>query len=130
MIDSGGRSVVLQDFLIAAMAAISGGLSGVDTEITVDQWWIAALAAAVTATLLGASDRSRTGVWVLAGVGVLAMAGIVWSAASDSLSTAALSLGMIGMGAGMALNRLVFGVVGRVPDARLDRERDRGRSWL
>ncbi|WP_459194475.1 hypothetical protein [Halosimplex sp. J119] len=128
MIGGSVRSVIWGDLFVGTMAIIAGALSAVGVRITADQWWIGVAATALTAALMAASDRSRTGLWVLVGVGMLAMAGIVWSAASDGIPRAILPLGMIGLGAGTVLNRLVFGVVRSVPDARLARQGGLGGS--
>ncbi|WP_123536276.1 hypothetical protein [Halosimplex salinum] len=124
-------SVVRRDLLVAALVFVAGSLSGAGSGFPVDQWWVGVVAAAVTAVLMGASDRSRAGTWAIAAVGGVAMlallwsgVGVVWSGAGEGIPVDALPFLMVGMSVGMALNRVAFGVVRPVSTVRLARERD------
>ncbi|WP_049937839.1 hypothetical protein [Haloplanus natans] len=86
-------------------------------------WWPVPPVALGWGLLTAASDRSRAGLYLLYGAGVLAMAGVVWAVVTTESFVGAVPLVLYGLGVGSAANRLLFGVVRPVPTARRKRER-------
>ena len=118
--------IVLLDAFLAASTFLQYWL--IRQFTTNDDWWITGVVALVTFGLLAAADRSRTGVWALGGAGLLAIAALVWVAATDAVRTFPLTWLMLGIAVAMAANRFVFGVVRPIPEAR--RRRTDTSSWV
>lgn len=88
-------------------------------------WPLVGAGVAVGTFLLGAaSDRSRAGTWVLVGVGSLAIVALVAAAVNGSVPVGVIPPAILGMAVGVATNRILFGVLNPVPEARLRREAD------
>jgi hypothetical protein len=95
-------------------------------------WWVAALAAAVAAVGMYASDhglagfRTRTqGMALVAGF-LAVVAGAAGLVAATGLSVdAAVPVGIGGLGLGLLAYRVAFGVVLPVPEDRLERAGER-----
>ncbi|SDN02397.1 hypothetical protein SAMN04487949_3205 [Halogranum gelatinilyticum] len=111
-----GTKVVLLDAFLAASTFLQYWLTR--QFATNGDWWIAGVVALVTFGLFVAADRSRVGLWALVGVGVLAMAILVWMGATGTLRTYPFGWFFLGVAVAIAANRFVFGVVRPVPEAR------------
>jgi len=104
------------------------GLVVTPTATLREWWWVAALAAVVTAAGAYASDHElagfrtrRQGVALVAGF-LAALAGAAGLVAATDLSVdAAVPVGIGGLGIGLLVYRVTFGVVLPVPEYRLER---------
>lgn len=76
--------------------------------------------ALLTAALLAGADRSRLGLWIFGASGVLAIVGVVL-VGTEPWVVSLLPVSMLGMVVGWLLNRVLFGVVGPVPETRIER---------
>lgn len=123
---------ILQQELIVAASNVGVGLMllAATDGFTGDLWWVGALAAAVTAVLFAAADRSRAGLWGLYAAGVLAVVALVWGVTTEAVAVGVVAPAMLGMGVGFALNRVVFGVVRPIPAARKRREQTTFSEWV
>ncbi len=88
------------------------------TLVVDDGWWLAVAVALVSGGLIAAADRSQTGLWALVVAGILAMVAIVWIGFTASDLLFYMPRALLGLGVGMGLNRLVFGVIRPLPDLR------------
>lgn len=118
--------IVLVDAFIAASTFLQYWLTREFT--TNDDWWVAGVVALVTFGLFAAADRSRVGLWALTGVGLLAIAALVWMGATSTLGTYPLGWLFLGIAIAMAANRFLFGVVRPVPEAH--RRRMDSSGWV
>jgi hypothetical protein len=81
----------------------------------------------VTAALFAGADRSRLGLWIFGAVGALVIAGLIFVMAelattgTESWVFAVIPGGVVGLGVGWLLNRVVFGLVRPVPQTRVER---------
>ena len=104
----------------AVIGATSVGLGATMAEaFAADRWLVAVAVAAVTAGAAAAADRSWAGLWAMFAVGVLGIGGVVWAVTADAVGV--IPMALLGMGAGVLLNRVAFGVVRPVPDVRRQR---------
>ena len=117
--DSLDRKIVAFDAFIGATSVGTGAtMAG---AFAAGRWWVVAVVGgAVTVALVAAADRSRAGVWAMFAVGVLGMGGVVWAVTADAAGV--IPMVIVGMGVGVLLNRVAFGVVRPVPAARRRRE--------
>lgn len=76
--------------------------------------------ALLTAALAASADRSRLGIWLFAAVIVLAAVALVMIGFEPWLEPI-VSVGLLGVGIGQFLNRMLFGIVGSVPEPRVER---------
>lgn len=98
---------------------------------TTDAWWFGVIIAAIVGSLHAAADRSRLGFWmavvaaVVAGAIIIwaALNAIVWETVSGDRYMQPLPWLFFGLAVGIGLNRLAFGVLRPIPEARLLRER-------
>ncbi|WP_018257987.1 hypothetical protein [Halomicrobium katesii] len=114
--------IVRQDIGIAIRNVTVGVMLAGTVAFAVDQWWISVVAIVVAGLLSASADRSRAGMWVLIAIGTVAILGLGWGMLRDTVPTGVLPLVLIGMGAGLALNRVLFGVLRPVPEVRQRRE--------
>ena len=117
------RSIVVRDFIIATSNVTVAVTTG-STVGGLHPWPLGALMFAFATLLFAAADRSDVGDWPLALglVGAIAVfAAALWWALPGSLLRIVPPL-LLGLGLGTAANRLLFGVVYPLPDARLRRE--------
>lgn len=76
--------------------------------------------ALLTAVLAASADRSRLGIWLFAAVVVLVVVAFVTIGIEPWLEPI-VSVGLLGVGIGQFLNRMLFGIVGSVPEPRVER---------
>lgn len=119
--DSDGRIVRMELGVACATFVTASMLTTVARPPT--GWWPVPLVALTWGLLTAASDRSRTGLYLLSGAGVLAMAGVVWAVVATDSFAGVVPVVLYGLGIGFAANRLLFGVVRPVPERRRERER-------
>ncbi|MDS0260709.1 hypothetical protein NDI56_14980 [Haloarcula sp. S1CR25-12] len=117
------RAVVARDLFVGTSSVVTAGLIAASLDGPTP-WPLGAFAAAFGVVLCAAVDRSNAGVWGLtAGVsgGILALAAVLWWLVPDTPDGMLPPL-LFGLGVGTAANRLLFGVVYPLPDARRERE--------
>gem|GEM_PF-1201921 len=106
--------------IAGSTVAVAGMLSTVG--VAGIWWWLAPLATLGTALLTAASDRCREGLWLLYAAAGLATIAILWAVVAGNTGVELIPPALAGVGAGFGANRLLFGVVYSVPDARRRRE--------
>lgn len=116
------RRIVLLDLTVALTQVSLGVLLDGTVAFAADQWWVAPAVAAATSLLTYASDRSESGKRAMIGVGTAGILAVIWAFATDALVTGVVALAILGIGVGIGLNRVVFGVVRAIPEPRLARE--------
>lgn len=105
----------------------NGGFDGLR-----EAWWLAVLAGVATVALVSADEQRfthwdgyRRGALAIASVvAATVLVGAVVVATTIPVQTA-VSIALVGIGLGLLVYRLVYGVVRPVPRARLDRAGDR-----
>jgi apolipoprotein N-acyltransferase len=126
MASSVRRKIVGVDMFIAALNIAIGIMMGT-AAFAAELWWVGLVVAVVTVVLLAAADRSRAGIWAMVAVFAVGMVALIWT---DTFSISIMSLVILGLAAGMAVNRLLFGVVGPIPEARRRREQMDWYDWF
>jgi hypothetical protein len=117
------RTVVARDLFVGSSSVVTAILIAYSLDGPT-AWVLGALAAAFGVVLCAAVDRSTAGVWGLtAGVSgsILALAAVLWWLVPETPGGVLPPL-LFGLGVGMAANRLLFGVVYSLPQARRRRE--------
>jgi len=117
------RAVVARDLFVGTSSVVTAGLIAASLDGPT-AWSLGVFAAAFGVVLCVAADRSTAGVWGLtAGLsgGILALAAVLWWLVPDTPDGVFPPL-LFGLGVGTALNRLLFGVVYPLPEARRERE--------
>ncbi|ELZ05121.1 hypothetical protein [Natrialba aegyptia] len=112
------KRVVTFDLMLALSNLVVCLLLGGVVAFEFDWWPVGVAAALVTGVLSAAADRGRAGQWLLSAVGILAIAVLVWLTITDALVLEAIPWLLLGLAAGIAVNRLYFGVVRPVPAFR------------
>ena len=110
------RSELRMGFVAVSFCAMITLSMGIPTDGTV----IGVGVALLTAALLAGADRSRLGLWIFGASGVLAIVGVVL-VGTEPWVVSLLPVSMLGMVVGWLLNRVLFGVVGPVPETRIER---------
>jgi len=116
------QSIVRRDIGIAIGNVGVGVMMAGTVGFAVEQWWIGVVTLVVAGLLIASADRSRAGKWVLIAIGTVAIVALGWGMFRDTVPTGVLPLVLIGMGTGLALNRVLFGVLRPVPEVRQRRE--------
>ncbi|WP_267641341.1 hypothetical protein [Haloarchaeobius amylolyticus] len=120
--DETAKRIVAVD-LFVALSNVGTGLVIADTFPAAAEYaWVGVAVAVLATVLVAASDRSRAGMWVLVGVGTFGILALLVGWATDTMPMSAAPPMMVGMGVGLGLHRLVFGVLGPVPDVRRARQ--------
>jgi hypothetical protein len=117
------RTVVVRDLVLAA-SNVTVAVTSASTVGGLHPWPLGVVMCAFSALLFGAADRSDVGDGVLAAGlagAIVVFAAALWWALPGSLLRIVPPL-LLGLGLGTATNRLLFGVVYPLPDARLRRE--------
>ncbi|WP_323172016.1 hypothetical protein [Natrialba sp. PRR66] len=109
------KRVVSFDLMLALSNLVVCLLLGGVVAFEFDWWPVGVAAALVTGVLSAAADRRRAGQWLLSAVGILAIVVLVWLTITDALVFEAIPWLLLGLAAGIAVNRLYFGVVRPVP---------------
>ena len=116
------RTVVVRDLFVALSSVVTATMTASTADGPI-AWWRGATTAVGSVALFGAVDRTHVGtvplVTMLTGVAVLLL-GVAWSLLGP-LFTVVPPL-LFGFGVGTATNRLVFGVLYPLPEARRKRE--------
>ncbi|MBX0286413.1 hypothetical protein [Haloarcula salinisoli] len=117
------RTVVARDLFVGASSVVTALLIAYSLgEPTI--WPLGVFAAVFGVVLCAAVDRSAAGVWELtAGLlgSILVLAAVLWWLVPGTPEGVLPPL-VFGLGVGTALNRLLFGVVYPLPEARRERE--------
>ena len=117
------RAVVVRDLVIAA-SNVTVAVTTASTVGGLRAWPLGVLMFAFSSLLFAAADRSNAGDRVL-GAGlvgaIVVFAAALWWVLGGSVLRIVSPL-LLGLGLGTAANRLLFGVVYPLPDARLRRE--------
>ncbi|WP_324663471.1 hypothetical protein [Haloarcula sediminis] len=117
------RTVVARDLFVGTSSVVTSGLIAYSLDGPT-AWSLGAVAAAVGVVVFAVVDRSTAGAYGLtAGLSgsILAFAAVLWWLVPGP-PVAVFPPLLFGLGTGMASNRLVFGVVYPLPEARLRRE--------
>jgi hypothetical protein len=117
------RAVVARDLFVGTASVANGILIAYSLEVAT-AWPFGALAVVFSFVLMAAVDRSTAGAYGLtAGLvaSILALAAVLWWLVPDTPGGVLPPL-LFGLGVGTATNRLLFGVVYPLPEARLRRE--------
>lgn len=116
------RKVVLFDGAFTVIYVGLGVMMALSFESPADAWWVGAAVAALTALLTAAADRNRAGLIAMFAVGAVGAIALLWFGGTDVLPANVIPIVMVGIAVGVGCNRLQFGVIGSVPEARLRRE--------
>ncbi len=117
------RTVVARDLFVGASSVLTAMLIAYSLDEPT-AWPLGLFAAAVGVALFAAVDRSTAGSYGLtAGLsgGILALAAVLWWLVPGTPGGVLPPL-LFGLGVGTATNRLLFGVVYPLPEARRQRE--------
>lgn len=120
MSNTAGRRIVGFDVISGIATLLSGGTLTVAIAPPPNAVPVGLAVALLTAGLAAAAERSRLGAGLLIAVGGLS---IVALAVLGGRYAAFLPIVILGIGAGSLCNRICFGVVGSIPERRLERER-------
>jgi hypothetical protein len=120
MSGSVGRKIVGFELILGCAAVFTWVMFTLSTGIPPNGVAVGFGVALLTAALLAGADRSRLGVWVLSAVGVLALIGVVL-VGTEPWVLPLLPVSVLGMSIGWLLNRVLFGVVWSIPEARVER---------
>jgi len=115
-----GRKIVRSELRMGFVAVSFGAMITLSMGIPTDGIVIGVGVALLTAALLAGADRSRLGLWIFGASGVLAIVGVVL-VGTEPWVVSLLPVSMLGMVVGWLLNRVLFGVVGPVPETRIER---------
>lgn len=126
MASGGDWKIVGLDMGMAALNIVLGIILGA-TAFAAEWWWVGVVVAVVTAVLYAAADRSRAGIWAMVAVFAAGMGALIWT---GTFSIGVMSLVILGLAAGMAVNRFLFGVVRPIPETRRRREQMDWYDWL
>ena len=117
------RAVVTRD-LVIAVSNVTVAVTIASTVGGLEMWPLGAVSFTFSTLLFAAADRSSVGNWTLGAVlsaAVVVFALALWWFFPGSLRTIVPPL-LLGLGGGTAANRLLFGVVYPLPEARRRRE--------
>jgi len=117
------RAVVARDLFVGTASVVTGVLIAYSLDGPT-AWPLGVVAVAFGVALFAAVDRSTVGPYGLtAGLvgSILAFAALLWWLVPGPLVAVFPPL-LVGLGVGTAANRLLFGVVYPLPEARLRRE--------
>lgn len=115
-----GRKIVRSELRMGFVAVSFRAMITLSMGIPTDGIVIGVGVALLTAALLAGADRSRLGLWIFGASGVLAIVGVVL-VGTEPWVVSLLPVSMLGMIVGWLLNRVLFGVVGPVPETRIER---------
>jgi len=127
MVDDVGQRIVRFDLMMACVVIATGFMVALSMGIQSNDIVAGATVALATAVLYAGADRSRLGLRVFVAIGAFVIAGLVAVIAglvttgTESWIFAVIPGGMVGLGLGWLLNRVLFGVVWSVPKARVER---------
>ena len=115
-----GRKIVRSELRMGFVAVSFWAMITLSMGIPIDGIVIGVGVALLTAALLAGADRSRLGLWIFGASGVLAIVGVVL-VGTEPWVVFLIPVSMLGMVVGWLLNRVLFGVVGPVPETRIER---------
>lgn len=127
MAEDVGQRIVRFDLVMACVMVANGFILGPALGFQSNDLVVGATVALITAALWAGADRSRFGLRVFVAIGGLVIAGLVAVMAglvttgAESWVFAVIPGGMVGLGVGWLLNRVLFGVVWSVPETRIER---------
>lgn len=116
------EDIVRQDVGVALANVTVGVMLSVGLGIEARWWWVGVLATGITIVLAVASDRHRAGLRALLVTATLAIVALVWGWSTDAIAIEILPIVLIGIGVGFCFNRVLFGFVRPLPEARKRRE--------
>ncbi|QKY21380.1 hypothetical protein B4589_013730 [Halolamina sp. CBA1230] len=116
------RRLVLRELLFTVAGAMTGGILLLGSATPFAGWRIGVVAVLVTTPMLAAADR-LDGWRVAAPLSLFALLAVAFLVLRYPPDPEAVGAGIVGVNAGWALNRLVFGIARDVPEPRLRRER-------
>jgi|AntDeeMetagen134_2_1112570.scaffolds.fasta_scaffold00787_14 hypothetical protein len=127
MVESVEQRIVRFDLVMACVTVANGFVLASGLGLQPGNIVAGTAVALATTVLHVGADRSRLGLWMFVVVGVLVVAGLVFvmvelaTAGTESWVFGVIPGGMVGLGVGWLLNRVLFGVVGSVPETRVER---------
>lgn len=112
--------IVRFDMVMSSAAIFTGLMVALSMEVQSSSLLAGVGIALLTAVLAASADRSRLGIWLFAAVVVLVVVAFVTIGIEPWLEPI-VSVGLLGVGIGQFLNRMLFGIVGSVPEPRVER---------
>ena len=117
---STGSRIVKFDMVIGGAAILTGLMMALSMGVQGSSLIAGVSIALLIAVLAAIADRTSLGIWLFAAVSVLAVVALVMTGIEPWIEPV-VSVGLLGVGIGQFLNRMLFGVVGSVPESRVKR---------
>ncbi|WP_435319924.1 hypothetical protein [Haloarchaeobius sp. TZWSO28] len=120
--DEIAKRIVTLDLVIALTNVGTGVLVAGSVANPTAYAWVGVAVAVLATVLAAASDRSRTGMWALVGVGTLGILALIVGWGTETVPTSVVPAMLVGLGVALGGHRLVFGILRPVPHARRARQ--------